>query len=142
MIHFGSIKAGVINPNGSKIELIRDTIPCLVVKTDLSVYFTWNVSVSGFHNIPKARSIGWFFYPCLNRNKYVIQVYQLLLKSKRCLHLTNENRRLSDGRICFSNGLDWFHVLANLNALLPKRFIFEPFLDEYLNKFKNWQVSK
>ena len=39
MIHFGSVKAGVINPNGSKIELIRDRIPRLVAKTDLNVYF-------------------------------------------------------------------------------------------------------
>ena len=39
MIHFGLIKAGVKNPNGSKIELIRDRIPRLVAKTDLSVYF-------------------------------------------------------------------------------------------------------
>ena len=40
MIHFGSIKAGAIGPNGSKIELIRDRIPPLVAKTGLSVYFT------------------------------------------------------------------------------------------------------
>ena len=39
MIHFGSIKAGVINPKGLKLELIRDRIHRLVVKTDLSVYF-------------------------------------------------------------------------------------------------------
>ena len=57
MIHFGSIKAGVINPNGSKTELIRDRIPHLVVKSDLSVYFIRNVSFSGFHNIPKACSL-------------------------------------------------------------------------------------
>ena len=57
MIHFDSIKAGTISPNRSKIELIRDRISRLVAKTDLSVYFIWNVSVSGFHNIPKARSI-------------------------------------------------------------------------------------
>ena len=58
--HLNAVE-GAINPNGSKIELIKDRIPRLVVKTDLSVYFIWNVSVSGFHNIPKARSIGISF---------------------------------------------------------------------------------
>ena len=29
------------------------------------------------------------------------------------------------------------NILENLNALLPKCSVFEPFLDEYLNKLKN-----
>ena len=39
MIHFGSIRPGAISPHGMKIELIRDEIPCLVAKTDLSICF-------------------------------------------------------------------------------------------------------
>ena len=35
MIHYGSIKVGAISANGSKIEITRDRIPCLVVKTYL-----------------------------------------------------------------------------------------------------------
>ena len=35
MIHYGSIKVGAISANGLKIEITRDRIPCLVVKTYL-----------------------------------------------------------------------------------------------------------
>ena len=41
ILHFGSIKADAISPNGSKIELIRERIPRFVVKTDLSACFIY-----------------------------------------------------------------------------------------------------
>ena len=61
MIYFVSIKAQAISPNESKIELIRDRILRLVATTDLSIYFIWSVSVSGFDNISKPCSIGISF---------------------------------------------------------------------------------
>ena len=57
MIHFGSIKAGVSMPNGSKIELTKLSIPRLLSETSLFITLLRNTSCSGSHNIPNVRSI-------------------------------------------------------------------------------------
>ena len=61
LIHFGSIKAGVRMPNGSKIELTKLIIPRFVSGTSLFITLTRNTSCSGTHNIPNVCSIDvWF----------------------------------------------------------------------------------
>ena len=39
MIHFGLIKAGAISPNGSKIEIIRDRIPCWQLRLIYCIFY-------------------------------------------------------------------------------------------------------
>ena len=61
MIHFGSVKAGVRMPNGSKIELTKLIIPRFVSGTSLFITLTRNTSCSGTHNIPNVCSVDvWF----------------------------------------------------------------------------------
>ena len=61
MIHFGSNKAGIRMPNGSKIKIAKLSIPLFVLGTSLFITLIRNTSCSGSHNIPNVGSIdAWF----------------------------------------------------------------------------------
>ena len=77
MIHFGSIKAGIRIPNGSKIELTKLSIPRFVLVTSLFITLIRNTSCSESSNIPNVRSIDVWFkskFPRMffNRNSCVV----------------------------------------------------------------------
>ena len=77
MIHFGSIKAGIRIPSGSKIELTKLSIPRFVLVTSLFITLIRNTSCSESHNVPNVHSIDVWFkskFPSMffNRNSCVV----------------------------------------------------------------------
>lgn len=63
MLHFGSVKAGVRMPNGSKIKLTKLSISHAVLGTSLFIALISNTSCCGSYNNPNVRLVGvWFKY--------------------------------------------------------------------------------
>ena len=61
IMHFGSIKAGVRMPDGSKIEFTKLSIPCFILGTSLFIALIHNTSCSWSRNIPDICSVAvWY----------------------------------------------------------------------------------